>query len=1700
MQQFIVNQNLLLMKKLFGMLFCTIMLIAYANAQQVDSSDNYYFVKEKLENYYDDLIQRYGEDSLEGKDYKRFLRWKWFMEKRHGTGGSLSSYSKAINTNLRSGDSSINSVPWELIGPVGVPADYDGELESSRGKGMIISIHVNPNNMSEIYAGGHHGGLFYTDDGGYTWQHLTKDYPEIKGVQSIVVHPDSDSTIFIVTHNWMSNHSRGMYKSTDKGNTWEEVAIIIGGDNFYPSNYKEREPKKLIMHPDSSNIMYLLTICHILKTDDGGLSWEEVFHESYAWWGMKDSVVNDSCNDDYDCVMGLRQLEGLKDIAFDTYDPSTIYAVGHVILRSQQYGEAGTWDSITEQITGRIREYTLRMDTDPAHPGYVWIYGDSLNMDGFASGHSALYKHYSLTGSTEILLNVNSPDVWDIKVSPTNDTLVYFRKIGLYAYDPRYWGDELKSIANRDKDPPKYIHADKRDFNIYSHNGKDTIFVANDGGVCCGGDDRSPMAGKPDFKWKDISALNPDFKKHLNVTEFYAMDALQGNSDYVIGNCQDLSGFFRQDSKWYHTAGGDGGGIVIDKDDPRYIYYQDLQGGLRRSSDRGKTFNGMIYVKGNRLTVPMALDPDNPQNLYVGRKDLYLFQNARTNSGVADTIRWTGHEGGDEEDPKDITAIKFASDDRMYVGTDKQYKKDTVFTDVLWRSDNNGQTWTDISDSLAGVVFGYVNCIETHPSDDDKFWVGFTNVNAVCKLWYSGNAGQNYQEFDQGLPDSIPVWKIKFDKFANDLYIATDLGVFHRDLDNPAGEWQPYNYGSVNKVVTDIFIHEQGRIIAATYGNSMWETSTVCEEYSDTPIEITGYSIWQSPTRINQSIIIEDGGLLKVTDDVYLSELSRIIVKRGGKLVVDGGRLSSSCKNGQWRGIELHGNSYQPQNDSFQGTVKVIDGGIIENALCGIRVYRITPPPNPEGNWEQDYNGGIVQCDSAFFINNEVAVEFKTYPTESDSYFHRTNFITDDRAYDGFEPESFVGMLGMRGVDFKGCIFENKMTKPGLTYAEKGYGIYSVASRYTVDDYCLMDVLDCEEPIITEFRNLNYGIHATDYRYIMAPTIRNSEFKYNKTGVYLGGINGAVVERNTFNTEPISGSPGEDIMGGLYLDHSTAYSVQENEFTTYDSSGFIQNTVGLVVNEGGEQNNQIYNNYFERQEWALMAQGRNRNDGGSQGLRIKCNEFYLCERDIAITDSLVPGIARMQGDSLPIATAMAGNLFHIEEGAVNWNHDDILNGGELIYYFYPEPAIGKAENRVKPRDYDTVTVKARVVAFDPAWTYEEGCPSQLDQVHDVEELRAEMDLSNQQIDSTENILSVLIDGGDTEELQSDVAYSIPSESAQLYSELMAESPYLSDTVISTAIEKEDVLPNVMIRDVMSANPNTAKSEKLMNKLDTRLDPLPDYMKQQILQGKDIFSIREETENALASYKSRKAKIFNELIRHYRHGTLNPAASADSIISMYRNENELWAKYALAFEYLDRDDSLNTFSTLDEIPVHFNLSAKQVAEHQNYTDLIALLYELEASGRTVFQVDSAEVAELYLLYENSQGGLKAGIRNVLQSIDTLSYNEPYLFPDQFKSSGVYHEDNDQKNSVKEVLLTVHPNPARDYIIIKCILPFEQKATIEIHDISGKPVTVLDVFNKTDQKIINTHNWNSGVYIARLKTNRQVVESVKFLVVK
>ena len=69
----------------------------------------------------------------------------------------------------------------------------------------------------------HGDGVYRTLDGGKTWEHLGLE--DTRHIGQIVIHPEDPDTVLIAAlgHAWGENEERGVYKTTDGGKTWTKT-------------------------------------------------------------------------------------------------------------------------------------------------------------------------------------------------------------------------------------------------------------------------------------------------------------------------------------------------------------------------------------------------------------------------------------------------------------------------------------------------------------------------------------------------------------------------------------------------------------------------------------------------------------------------------------------------------------------------------------------------------------------------------------------------------------------------------------------------------------------------------------------------------------------------------------------------------------------------------------------------------------------------------------------------------------------------------------------------------------------------------------------------------------------------------------------------------------------------------------------------------------------------------------------------------------------------------------------------------------------------------------------------------------------------------------------------------------------------------------------------------------------------------------
>ncbi|MDP1624099.1 MAG: T9SS type A sorting domain-containing protein [Bacteroidales bacterium] len=375
-----------------------------------------------------------------------------------------------------------------------------------------------------------------------------------------------------------------------------------------------------------------------------------------------------------------------------------------------------------------------------------------------------------------------------------------------------------------------------------------------------------------------------------------------------------------------------------------------------------------------------------------------------------------------------------------------------------------------------------------------------------------------------------------------------------------------------------------------------------------------------------------------------------------------------------------------------------------------------------------------------------------------------------------------------------------------------------------------------------------------------------------------------------------------------------------------------------------------------------------------------------------------------------------------------------------------------------------------------------------------------MNFSAEKADSINNILTELVDGGSTGALSDEVASSTPPDALPTRDVILTSSPYVSDTVIQTAIEKEDVLNNAMIRDIMVANPHSAKSEILVDMLENRTTPMPDYLMAEILQGEDSISSKELLESQRAFWNADRSQHYHNLIRYYRTDSVLGLTN-DSLIYLLQLRNTVGSWYDLTATYFQRGDYQTGLNILNLIPSSFTLSDKQQVIRQSYENLYEILRNVATDSSRVMNIDSTDKHTLESISDSNLGQISAFARNLLVASAATNYLEPIFLPETELKSSKRDKYRGAKTSFKENLLNVYPNPAKTYFVVQYHLnEIPEECFIELTNIMGKPLSRIPVQLKDDQMVIPVNNLNQGVYIVTLKNKGNTVQQTKISLIR
>jgi hypothetical protein len=630
--------------------------------------------------------------SFSDGEYIQYQRWKWYWHTRVDENGRFPDYS---NEPLRvQNPATATQSAWTNISQTVCDGGYDG-------MGRATCVAFDPVNPQVMYVGAPIGGLWKTTDGGLTYTPLTDALPYVS-VGSCVVDHSNGNTLYISVgdHQGWWNFSRGVYKSTDGGATWNATGL-----NWQLS--QGRAISKIEMDPFNNQILYAATSNGLYKTVNGGTSW---------------TIVHSGYHSDIEFEPGTSNLYA----AFYDYWGSS------EVFRSTDGG--ATWTALT---TFGLNYNWIRIAVTPAAPAMLAVMCSVNN--------NPLYISTNYGANLNYVSDCPENDV--LYISPANASVIYCGAV--YTHKSVNGGATWNTVTWWYNNPPyPTVHADQR--NIAHHPlHPDTLYFCNDGGL---------------YSYAETADDWTELTNGFLTTQFYKIAHSQTDPMMIIGGTQDNGGRIRQSNgTWRATNGGDAMEVAIDQSNNNIIYTTYIYGELYRSMDRwvNDTYycisdNIPGGTPSGSWVAPYMIDPSDNQTLVAGYDDVWR----TTDRGASWTQLSTNLFNGSTMEcltvaASDPNVIWVSSDTSLKMTPDLgstwislNNPANRIITSITINPTNTNEIWLTFGEySASGKVY--------YSNNGGMSWInwstGLPNVAINCSVYENGSDDRIYIGSDAGV-------------------------------------------------------------------------------------------------------------------------------------------------------------------------------------------------------------------------------------------------------------------------------------------------------------------------------------------------------------------------------------------------------------------------------------------------------------------------------------------------------------------------------------------------------------------------------------------------------------------------------------------------------------------------------------------------------------------------------------------------------------------------------------------------------------------------------------------------------------------------------------------------------------------------------------------------------------------------------------
>jgi photosystem II stability/assembly factor-like uncharacterized protein len=703
--------------------------------------------------------------------------------------------------------------------------------------GLGYDVRIHPLDQNVMFVTDNPSGVNKSYDSGDTWVQRNEGITARTGTSGdgipifcLTIDPGNPDIVWTGTQSM-----RGVYKSTDGGETWTKK------DNGI-TEWNEITFRGFAVHPQNSDIVFAgaeITTGimgkefdkargKIYKTEDGGENWKCV------WEG--DSLA--------------------RFVLFDPTNPDIMYAstgifdrdayndMGEGVLKSTDGGE--TWRQINNGLDNLFVGF---LEMHPEDPRTLFAAVGNNTYREF----SGVYKTIDGGESWKMVLDTMRSSNTVVTISPSDPEVVYTGgEHGFYRSDDggetwkKFWRE-----AERCWGPPG-VRAGFPISAVVHPDDPMTIFVNNySGGV---------------FKSMDGAETWIDCSTGYTGADLHRVVVAPGNSDVVYAAAR--SGPFRSSDggqEWNGMAFSPAAfpewdTVAVNPDNPMELLISDeFYGSLLRSTDGGNTWEMVFQHPVGKLQKTsdrhgfkaIAYAPSDPSIVYAGMRkgrrtidgNFYVGPSFGIYKSVDGGKIWIEKNNGLSNDYLNINdiAVHPQNPDVAYAAT---------WRDGIFKTTDGGESWATINNGLLSLD---VRSLAIDPESPDTVYAGLAEGVGIFKttnggeLWEAINTGiqvecpsflQRVGQVQTGISlekpkrviggeyYSIPwtnIGSIVIDPVEPQTLYAADLHLGVYMSTDGGASWTPINEGLSTRAVTSLALSSDGWVLyAATSGEGVF--------------------------------------------------------------------------------------------------------------------------------------------------------------------------------------------------------------------------------------------------------------------------------------------------------------------------------------------------------------------------------------------------------------------------------------------------------------------------------------------------------------------------------------------------------------------------------------------------------------------------------------------------------------------------------------------------------------------------------------------------------------------------------------------------------------------------------------------------------------------------------------------------------------